>query len=244
MSSIRLRFVRSGAFSPDGHTQVTVERGEVVEVPESVAGSLVRGATAVPVDPESVDATFGGEEAREAETVLRKHDLTVRSVPGDEDVAELQERHEELTERLHAARAELKDAEAEAEQLRSDFRDAKVGKLTGEANGNGPSRGEVEDAEARRDELAEQVDVIREALDRTSASLAEALDRAHDKAEKDAKNAHAALLRKGIDRARKLRALLEDLEAFEAAYDDRLGSRRVGSLDGVENWIERAEKHA
>lgn len=241
--TVPLQFVRSGAYSPDGISQIHAEAGTVDDVPFSVAKSLVEGGKAVPAveDPPDDLPRFGGEEVREAETVLRKHDLTVRSVPDDEDVVDLQERHKDLTARLEEAEAERDKAGAKAERLRRAYRDARIGELTGEESGDAPDREEVERAEATAREASEKVEVIREALQKVSDRMAAALDEAHNRADRDAREAHAALCRKAVDRGRKFRAIVEDLIAFEEAYSGRIGARRVGSFSGLDNWISEAE---
>lgn len=241
-STIRLRFVRDAGFSPDGITEVRCEKGEIRNVPNGVARSLVVGGIAAPVDPDAPGdlPPFGGQGGQRADAVLRKHDLAVTEVAGDENVRRLEEKHRDLTARLDDALGRLHAAERDAAQLEHERREAKVQALTGEGDGEAPDPADVEAAEDAVEDARERVAVLRDALDRIGDRLVQALDEAHERADADVQEAHRALLRKALDAARKFNARLDDLETFEGAHNARIDGPTVGGVDGIERWIDNA----
>lgn len=243
VSTIRLRFVEDSGYSPDGHTQVRCDVGEIHDVPHGIARSLVAGGNAVPIDPNTPDdfPPFGGEETQRADAVLRKHDLNVTSPVGTEDVRRLERKHRELGAQLDDALDRLHAAERDAADLEHERREARIEELTGEGGGEGPGEDAVEDATRAVEDACEDVDAIREALDRIGERMVQALDEAKERATEDVDKAHRALLRKCIDAGRKFDARLDDLKAFEDAHKQRIDGPPVGDMGGnVENWIDAA----
>jgi hypothetical protein len=239
---MQLRFVRDSSFSRDGFTPVDAPAGTIHDVPEPVARSLVAGGAALPVDDAPDDfPSYGGDRGARADRVLRKHKLSVHDAPNDDDVRRLQARHDDVQAEARKAGAEHRAATDRLNTLRERHRAARVAELSGEDGPEAPDADELEDAAAEAEAARERLDVAEEAAGRVGEMLRDALTEAEARRRDEAREAHAALLRKGVDRARKFRALLDDLQQFEDAYK-RVLPRTVSGATEPKKFTERATR--
>lgn len=220
--------------------QVSLEGGELADLPPRAAKTLTRSGRALPLEDGEEVELRGRSFPQKVREAIEESGVEITPVGEDQRVRELHVRHAELRARFVEARERAESLRERLEEMKEAQTEARAASfldgLVATTESDEPTDDDLHEARAQLEEAEQETEALRKALDRVGDELSSALAQATENEREQAMEAHETLAREALSKAREAEEALAKLTEFEDAFSSEIGAR-YGGATGLSIWI-------